>query len=149
MIGIRAFYLAMFIGLLAGCSSTASSRHSVRLDPGDPRVASAPPGSGRRFVLREDEYDREVTPPVQADEEVLPAPSVETHDAPTPPAHEHLHPGATSESQPKAIVKQAPKPGGAGSRPVIYACPMHPEVTDTKPSKCPKCGMTLVRKTPK
>jgi hypothetical protein len=28
-----------------------------------------------------------------------------------------------------------------------YACPMHPEVTDTKPSKCSKCGMTLVKKT--
>ncbi len=25
-----------------------------------------------------------------------------------------------------------------------YACPMHPEVTDTKASACPKCGMTLV-----
>ncbi len=24
-----------------------------------------------------------------------------------------------------------------------YACPMHPEVTSTKPSKCPKCGMAL------
>lgn len=24
-----------------------------------------------------------------------------------------------------------------------YVCPMHPDVTDTKPSKCPKCGMTL------
>ncbi len=25
-----------------------------------------------------------------------------------------------------------------------YACPMHPEVTDTKASDCPKCGMKLV-----
>lgn len=24
-----------------------------------------------------------------------------------------------------------------------YACPMYPEVTDTKPGKCPKCGMNL------
>jgi FtsP/CotA-like multicopper oxidase with cupredoxin domain len=25
-----------------------------------------------------------------------------------------------------------------------YVCPMHPEVTDTKPSTCPKCGMKLI-----
>jgi cytochrome oxidase Cu insertion factor (SCO1/SenC/PrrC family) len=24
-----------------------------------------------------------------------------------------------------------------------YACPMHPEVTSTKPGRCPKCGMSL------
>ena len=24
-----------------------------------------------------------------------------------------------------------------------YACPMHPEVTSSKPGKCPKCGMRL------
>jgi hypothetical protein len=27
---------------------------------------------------------------------------------------------------------------------VVYTCLMHPEVTSTKPGKCPKCGMTLV-----
>src|SRR5215813_959336 len=27
-----------------------------------------------------------------------------------------------------------------------YECPMHPGVTYTKPGKCPKCGMTLVKK---
>jgi len=27
-----------------------------------------------------------------------------------------------------------------------YTCPMHPEVVQDKPGKCPKCGMTLVEK---
>ncbi len=27
-----------------------------------------------------------------------------------------------------------------------YACPMHPEVTSTKPGKCSKCGMALEKK---
>ena len=32
----------------------------------------------------------------------------------------------------------------AESEPTSYACPMHPEVTDTEASSCPKCGMKLV-----
>jgi CopA family copper-resistance protein len=32
---------------------------------------------------------------------------------------------------------------------VIYTCPMHPEVQMDKPGNCPKCGMTLVKKTVK
>src|SRR5689334_15702143 len=27
-----------------------------------------------------------------------------------------------------------------------YSCPMHPDVVSTRPGKCPKCGMTLVKK---
>ena len=27
-----------------------------------------------------------------------------------------------------------------------YTCPMHPEVVQDKPGKCPKCGMELVEK---
>ena len=27
--------------------------------------------------------------------------------------------------------------------PVIYVCPMHPEVKSNEPGKCPKCGMNL------
>ena len=30
---------------------------------------------------------------------------------------------------------------------VQYTCTMHPEVLSDKPGKCPKCGMTLVKKT--
>jgi hypothetical protein len=28
----------------------------------------------------------------------------------------------------------------------VYTCSMHPEVITDKPGKCPKCGMTLVKK---
>jgi hypothetical protein len=31
---------------------------------------------------------------------------------------------------------------------VQYTCPMHHEVLSDKPGKCPKCGMTLVKKEP-
>lgn len=27
---------------------------------------------------------------------------------------------------------------------IVYACPMHPEITSSKPGKCKKCGMNLV-----
>ena len=27
---------------------------------------------------------------------------------------------------------------------VIYACPMHPEVRQERPGRCPECGMDLV-----
>jgi len=30
----------------------------------------------------------------------------------------------------------------------IYTCPMHPEIHATKPGRCPKCGMNLVKEKP-
>ncbi len=34
-------------------------------------------------------------------------------------------------------------------QPVTYTCPMHPEIHASKPGNCPKCGMKLIKETPK
>ncbi len=33
-----------------------------------------------------------------------------------------------------------------GNAEAVYTCPMHPEVQQAKPGKCPKCGMNLEKK---
>ncbi len=38
-------------------------------------------------------------------------------------------------------------PAGAQTSRTVYTCPMHPEVRRDRPGDCPKCGMTLERKT--
>jgi rubrerythrin len=38
---------------------------------------------------------------------------------------------------------------GKESSAVIYTCPMHPQIDEGKPGKCPICGMALIKKEPK
>ena len=43
----------------------------------------------------------------------------------------------------KPIAQSAPQQQEAGKGTVIYVCPMDPEVRESKPGACPKCGMAL------
>lgn len=57
-------------------------------------------------------------------------------------AHSH----GRGESAP--VVTSQPSPIVSATPAAQYACPMHPEVTDTTPSRCPTCGMVLTPVTP-
>jgi hypothetical protein len=59
-------------------------------------------------------------------------------------------PAAPVQRQQKPVRDKDPAPSNTNASEqskVIYTCVMHPEVQQDKPGKCPKCGMTLVRKT--
>ncbi|MCC6898461.1 MAG: efflux RND transporter periplasmic adaptor subunit [Polyangiaceae bacterium] len=66
-----------------------------------------------------------------------PAPSVSA--APTPSAAPLVAVPTAAGTAQRAPANAKP----AVAPPPQYSCPMHPEVTDTKPSRCPKCGMFL------
>jgi hypothetical protein len=43
-----------------------------------------------------------------------------------------------------ALVAEMDDIAAPGQGPVLYACPMHPEVTGEEPGRCPQCGMKLL-----
>ncbi|WP_136418260.1 heavy metal translocating P-type ATPase [Herbaspirillum sp. ST 5-3] len=49
-------------------------------------------------------------------------------------------------SNPNAYTK--PESAQAVPQETVFTCPMHPEIRQVTPGKCPKCGMTLVPATP-
>ncbi len=60
------------------------------------------------------------------------------------PAPEPAHACCSAKHKhPSGAAPPAPAPKAAGTKEVIYTCPMHPEVRQMGPGSCPKCGMAL------
>jgi hypothetical protein len=64
------------------------------------------------------------------------------------PAMDHRSQGGTTAGGTRAgeatSGRTAHGAADGGSEEVVYACPMHPEVRQRGPGRCPKCGMKLV-----
>jgi len=136
-----AFCLIALTGCGGGAATVRLDSHHPASPYGPEAVATAPP-----LALVPDEFDRAVVgattrvPKERSDT----APATD-HAAPT-----HSHPTSTAQQSTAAArgTGSADSTATRADEPetAIFVCPMHPEVTDTTASKCPKCGMKLVPK---
>ncbi len=74
-----------------------------------------------------------------------PPPSSQSAHDPSSPGAEETPVLTASAATTAPTATGAPASGDGADAGVVYACPMHPEVTATEPGhRCPKCGMALV-----
>ena len=115
--------------------ATAQSTKVIYTCPMHPEVRSSKPGNcskcGMTLVKKTIKVNvpKTVTKKPAGQSQAKPTQHLQTDQ------HNHgdneLKEGAQNQSQTK----------------IIYTCPMHPEVQSDKPGNCPKCGMTLIKKT--
>ena len=146
------------IAVVSGCASGAATVPPRVLAAADPGAAEAPYatpvnplGEGRPRTL-----DLPLADPTRMHHPETATEVGAPHDHGAEDHSQHTEPTATPTPKPEVPTPTpAPKPAAtkkpsptatATPRPsaeTIYACPMHPEVRDTKSSNCPKCGMFL------
>ena len=133
----------------AGCSGELAERPAAN-DPTNVAAAEAP---YRRPPSYEPDPLLNPVPPKSS--EPPPTGQEQTHSPTTTPPG---NPPMREEPGGRAPAHQHEHGGGRGSQhhpehpapaATVFTCPMHPEVRQAQPGKCPKCGMTLVPVTPK
>lgn len=118
--------------LLGGCAATTPAPRFSAVSPADkdgPEAGTPPPAP----ALASEPEALAPVPPVGAPK---PAGGHEGHSMPAEAPATRGHEGHSPD---------VPATTGPVDQP--YTCPMHPEVRQASPGSCPKCGMTLVRRT--
>ena len=122
----RSLYF-LFLLLLLGCNASYSERPLSTDHPANPDAAAAAPESHSRLLALDNV------------EPVMPAQSAPDDDSTGEVSgmqHERSNPGTFKEDSDASLSPRA-----------LYVCPMHPDMTSTKPDQwCPKCGKKLVLK---
>lgn len=116
---MRLFPRALFGALAVSACASPRAALPLELDPSNSEAAEAPLPPTSTTLLAE---HTEAAPLFSS------AFDAGAGTAPPPHAHE------------SAAGPRAPDAGQA----VLYTCPMHPEVVQGGPGRCPKCGMNLV-----
>lgn len=129
---------------ISACVSRAASVSPRVLAAADPAAAepSYSPPSNPLEDRRPRTLELEIADPTRMHHPET-APEVGTpheHGGEDHSQHGASSPTPTPKAAPTKQVTPTPTPKAAEP---VYACPMHAEVRDTKPSTCPKCGMKL------
>lgn len=127
--------VAAFALALSACGSRVAALPPRVLAAADPASAEAPytPPSNALGGPRPRTLALEIADPTRMHHSE-PAPEVGT---------EHEHAGGDHSTHPTPTPTPTPARRPPGQEETIYACPMHPEVRDTKPGVCPRCNMRL------
>lgn len=123
------FLVLIALLAFAGCTTTFNPKP---LPPDHPASVQTPeaPHSGARRLLAKDELSRKTE--MELTRQDVPSPDFQNSEM----SHDMRKTEAVDKPAPVT-----PTPAAA-----VYTCVMHPEVQSDKPGKCPKCGMTLVKK---
>lgn len=124
--GGRGAFAAVLPCFVLGCVSSPPARPAA-LDPSNPTNPESP-------------LIANPTPTAPTVEPTAPMNHAHHHGGSMAPGMD-MSPGATPMSSGDAGM-QSPSVADAGT--VVYSCPMHPEVRQSGPGRCAKCGMTLV-----